>query len=263
RTDRDSKKRVWMQESDKYKDLVEEIHKTKLWAPQDGLVVYYVSEMNRFNMGRQAIVAQGEHVTEGQKLMQIPDLEHMALTAKVHEALVSRVAAKQPAIIKCGSFPDRLLKGHVDQVATVAAVTDFWASDVKVYNTKIAIDEYLAGLKPGMTSEVTITTGATKEHVLTAPVQAVIGGAEMAGKRQVFVMNGRIPEKRDIEIGESNDKMVEIKSGLKEGEEIVLNPKVLLGDEKIKTREAGSGKGAEGSEAPAKGAEPKAGAPGK
>jgi hypothetical protein len=187
----------------------------------------------------------------------------MAITAKVHEALVSRVASKQPAIVKCGSFPDRLLKAHVDQVATVAAVTDFWASDVKVYNTKVAIDEFLQGLKPGMTAEVTITTGATKEHVLTVPVQAVIGGAEMAGKRQVFVMNGRGADKRDIEIGESNDKMVEVKSGLKEGDEVVINPKVLLGDEKVKTREAGNGKPTENGESAPKAEQPKAGGAGK
>jgi hypothetical protein len=199
--------------------------------------VYYSAEQNFFNVGRQALVAQGEQVTEGQKLMQIPDLEHMAITAKVHEALVSRVAPKQDAWVKCDSFPDRLLKAHVDQVATVAAQVDRWASDVKVYNTKVSIDEYLPGLKPGMSAEVTITTGSPREHVLTVPVQAVLGGAEMAGNREIFVMTTNGPERKKITIGASNDKMVEVTDGLKEGDKVVLNPKTLLGDDKTKTHE--------------------------
>lgn len=256
RTDRDSKKKVWDQETGRYKDLVEEIKKCKMWAPQDGLVVYYISEQARWGMGRQAIVAQGETVTEGQKMMRIPDLKRMTIDAKVHEALVSRVKSGQTAVVKCDSFPDRILKGHVDSVATVAAQTDWFASDVKLYPAKVAIDEYLEGLKPGMSAEVTITTGAPREHVLVVPVQAIIGGAEMAGKRQLFVMSGKGPERRDVVIGESNDKMVEVREGLQEGDDVVLNPKALLGDDKVKTREAGgsNGKNGEGGkEAPAQG----------
>src|SRR5262249_21507929 len=62
---RDSTKKVWQQQSDQYKDIIDEIRKTKLWAPQDGLVVYFSAEQNFFNVGRQALVAQGEQVTEG------------------------------------------------------------------------------------------------------------------------------------------------------------------------------------------------------
>jgi RND family efflux transporter MFP subunit len=243
--DRDAKKRVWEQELDRYKDLKEEIRKCKIPAPQDGMVVYYADERNRWGVGRQAVIAQGETVTEGQKLMRIPNLKRMAIDTRVHEALISRVKPGQKALIKCDSFPDRLLKGSVDQVATVAAQGDWFSSDVKVYQVKVAIDEYLEGLKPGMSAEVTVTTGATHEHVLTVPVQAVIGGAEMAGKRQLFVLTPRGPERRDVIIGDSNDKMVEVKEGVKEGEEVVLNPKALLGDDKTRTRdgkENGNGK---------------------
>ena len=53
------------------------------------MVVYYVPEQARFGGGsQQSIVAQGEPVREGQKLMQIPDLKHMLVNTKVHEALV-------------------------------------------------------------------------------------------------------------------------------------------------------------------------------
>ena len=265
--DRDAKTKVYEQQVDRYKDLKEEIRKCKIEAPGEGMVVYYVDERNMRGMGQQKVIAQGETVTEGQTLMRIPDLRSMAVDVRVHEALVSRVKPDQIASIKCDSFPDRLLRGSVDQVATMAAQGDWFSSDVKVYSTKVAIKEYLEGLKPGMSAEVTITTGAPREHVLTVPVQAVIGGAEMAGKRQLFVLTSNGPERRDVVIGDSNDKMVEVKEGVKEGDQVVLNPKALLGDDKTRTRDGkengngnGNGKASE-DKAGDKAGTPKAGGP--
>jgi multidrug resistance efflux pump len=262
--DRDAKIKVYNQQVDRYQDLKGEIKKCKIAAPQDGMVVYYVDERNMRGIGRQAVIMQGEQVAEGQTLVRIPDLKRMAIDTRVHEALVSRVKPGQIASIKCDSFPDRILKGQVDQVATVAAQTDWFSSDVKAYQTKVGIGEYLEGLKPGMSAEVTITTGSPREHVLVVPVEAIIGGAEMAGKRQLYAMGDKGPELRPVVIGDSNDKMVEIKEGVVEGDEVVLNPKVLLGDNKIKTREPGSGKsGEEGSTAGDAGkGTPKAAGPG-
>src|SRR5258708_30062325 len=72
--------------------MEDEIKKCLILAPQDGLVVYYVPEQSRFGSGsQQSIVAQGEPVREGQKLMRIPDLSKMIVNTRVHEAMVSRV----------------------------------------------------------------------------------------------------------------------------------------------------------------------------
>jgi HlyD family secretion protein len=123
-----------------------------------------------------------------------------------------------------------------------------------------------------MTAEVTITVADVLEHVLTLPIQAIVGSAEMGATRECFVMTPHGPDKREITVGMSNDKEVEIRAGLMEGDEVVINPKVLVGD-KAKTREAGeltkngsasqenSGKGKDGSGkggGPGKGREGKA-----
>jgi HlyD family secretion protein len=241
RTDRDTKKSLYDQESSKYKEIEDEIRKCKLYAPQEGLVVYYVAEQTRWGVGRQSVVAQGEMVTENQKLMQIPDLKHMFVNTKVHEALVSRVHKGQPAFVRVDAMANRRLKGHVDAVANTASQQDFFAADVKVYATKVAIDEEVDDLKPGMTSEVTITIADALEHVLTIPIEAIIGSAEMGKTRKCFVMTPHGPEERDVLVGMNNDKEVEIRDGLKEGEEVVLNPRVLAG-EKAKIHQPGEDK---------------------
>jgi multidrug efflux pump subunit AcrA (membrane-fusion protein) len=169
-------------------------------------------------------------------------------------------ARGMPATIRVDAFPEQMLKGHVRTVATVASSSDFMTSDVKVYQTVVGIDDQFPGLKPGMSAEVTIHVDKTVENVLAIPVQAVIGGAESGRTRKIFVMTPNGPEEKEIEIGLSNEKMAEVRSGLNEGDEIVVNPKAILGKD-AKTREdvpdQGKGKGKDG-----KGKGKDAGAPG-
>jgi multidrug resistance efflux pump len=237
-TDRDTKKSIYDQGKTKYDDIITEIKKCRLAAPQDGLAVYYVAEQTRWGIGRQQLVAQGESVAENQKLMQIPDLKHMFVNAKIHEALVGRVHKGQPASVRVDATGNRKLRAHVESIANTPSQQDWFAADVKVYATKVGIDEEVEGLKPGMNSEVTITVDDALQHVLTAPITAIVGSAELGAKRTCFVLTAAGPEEREIEIGMSNEKDAEVRSGLKEGENVVVNPKVLVGN-KAKTREAG------------------------
>jgi multidrug efflux pump subunit AcrA (membrane-fusion protein) len=249
RKDAAIKKSILEQEKAHYNDILKEIKQCKIYAPQDGMAVYYIPEQARFGGGsQQSIVAQGEPVREGQKLMQIPDLKHMLVNTKVHEALISYVHAGQPAMIKVDSFGGRMLHGHVESVATVAAQQDFFAADVKVYTTKVAIDaDDIADLdlKPGMSAEVTIQIQKALENVLPVPVQAIVGGSEMGSERTIVVMTPNGPVQKAIKVGLFNEKMAEIKEGLEEGDEVVLNPKAVLG-EKIKTREPGTPRSSSG-----------------
>jgi HlyD family secretion protein len=240
KTDRETKRSLYEQEVAKIDDIKEEIKKCKIYAPDDGMVVYFVPEQARFGGGsQQSIVAQGEPVREGQKLMQIPDLRNMLVNTKVHEAIVSRVRAGQPAVVRIDAFTDRSFPGHVDSVATISTQQDFWAPDVKVYTTKVALEGEVDGLKPGMSAEVKITVGDPLEQVLTIPVEAIVGSAEMGGHRKCFVLTPAGPESRDIVMGISNERVAEVREGLTEGEQVVLNPAALVGD-KMKTRQPGS-----------------------
>jgi hypothetical protein len=101
-----------------------------------------------------------------------------------------------------------------------------------------------------MSAEVTITVGTALDHVLTIPVQAIVGGVELGKQRKCFVlMPDGSTQERDITIGESNERTAEVKEGLNDGDNIVLNPRVLVGD-KMKTRDAASGRGKGGEAKP-------------
>jgi HlyD family secretion protein len=135
----------------------------------------------------------------------------------------------------------------------VASQTDFFSSDVKVYQTYIAIDDSnLEGLKPGMDTVVTILVDSTPEPVLSIPLQAQFGGVEMGDKRRCFVMVDGHPEMREISLGKKNERFAEVKEGLKEGDVVVLNKELLLSDkEKVQygvsaTNDQGGGQGGPG-----------------
>lgn len=282
--DRKAKRSIYEQEAGRFEDIEEEIRKCLITAPQSGLVVYYMSEQSRFGSGsQQSIIAQGEPVREGQKLMRIPDLGKMVVNTRIHEAMISRVRGEkwrktgfsegvqagllfahgpfarlagqkafdgirdefidqhrdielhkiahgQPAQIRIDAFPDRLLSGEVKTVATVASQQDWLSADVKVYQALVAVNESLPDLKPGMSAEVTILTDSARDNCLTIPVQAILGSADMGNKRRVYVQTPEGPEPREAVIGISNDRMAEVVSGIEEGEQVVVNPRLLLNE---------------------------------
>jgi HlyD family secretion protein len=282
----ESAKAQYLKQKSKLQDLKKDIDDCLIFAPRDGMVVYYVEERARFGQSSAGVIAQGELVKEGQKLVAVPDLARMVVNARIHEAMVARVIADKEVVtgasnaiqtaqlfnplplmgvpvyvgfddrelrkdfaeanpdlekklvqhgmqatVLVNAFPDRPLKAHVKWVSPVASQTDFFSSDIKVYQTYIAVDDTrLEGLKPGMDAVVTIFVDATPEPVLTIPLQGLIGGVDMAEKRRCFVMVDGHPELREITLGKTNEKVAEVKEGLKEGDTVVLNPSILLSE---------------------------------
>ena len=92
RADETAKKSIYDQEVDRLRDMERDEKFYVMTAPQDGLVVYFVSEQTKgFSGAQQSTVAQGEPVRESQKLMRIPNLHKMLVNTRVHEAMISKV----------------------------------------------------------------------------------------------------------------------------------------------------------------------------
>src|SRR5262249_9351204 len=128
----------------------------------------------RWGVGaRQSVVARGEPVSEGQKLLHICDLKRFTINTRVHEALISRVHVGQPAAVRLDIRPDRLLQGRVQSVANVAAPETFLSADVKVFPVQVELTQTLPGLRPGISGEVRITVGERRQG-LAVPLEAVV-----------------------------------------------------------------------------------------
>jgi RND family efflux transporter MFP subunit len=205
--------------------LKKQLDRCIIKAPQDGIVVY---DRSRY-WDPEAGIRPGGMVYYQQPIFKLPDLSQMKVKAKVHESQVKKVKQGQPAEILVSSLPNQVLHGKILKIATLADSRGPWDDrGVKEYITEISIDDLpaSAGLKPGMTAEVRIQAGTYKD-VLMIPVSAV---SERDGKHYVYAQNNGF-EKRQVTVGESNEKFIEIKDGVKEGDKVALNTRKRLTDE--------------------------------
>lgn len=187
KSDRDSKKAVYLQEESKQQDVEDEIRKCTIYAPHDGMVVYFLPETNRGGGGgggssvQQGLIAQGEPVREGQKMIRIPNLSHMLVNTRIHEAMVSRLrgeVTKQTgfseslqAVFPIGQTPFDLATNHA---AFLAEFKDkFKKDDIVVIDpgqpAVIRIDAKMGMLYKGHVK--TVATIASASDFFTADVK--------------------------------------------------------------------------------------------
>ena len=76
------------------------------------------------------------------------------------------------------------------------------------------------------------------EDVLCVPVQALV---QRGDETWCYVAENNRPVRRSVTAGQTNDKFVEITSGLSEGDQVVLNPSAILeGDDEVQAKEIAS-----------------------
>ncbi len=226
-------------ERTKERKLREQIDSCKLYAPSDGLLVYY-KDTNRWSGSNENPIQEGTAVRERQKIFSLPDIDRMQVNVKVHESMVEKVRPGQKAEIRVDSAAEDILTGTVKAVAPLPDQTGSFSSDIKVYTTIVSIDKGIPGLRPGLSAEVTILIDE-KEDVLSVPVMAVIQYADGTNHVRIRGNNGDWVD-REIMTGLNNDKFVEIVQGLEPGETVAMSPRsVMTDEEKNKAFMAGSG----------------------
>src|SRR5579871_5975008 len=88
----ESTQAIFKRQKELYDELKDQVKECKIYAPGPGIVVYSVPEQTRMGSGAtQSIIAQGEPVQYGQKMMSIPDLSHMLVNVRIHEAFINHM----------------------------------------------------------------------------------------------------------------------------------------------------------------------------
>ena len=191
---------------------------TKIHAPQDGLVVYASSGGGRFS--NESMIEEGAVVRNRQELIKLPDVSQMKLLVRIHESHINQVHVGQIAFVVLDSMPDQRLRGVVNKVGILPDGSSRWSNpNLKVYATEILVTDKLPDVKPGVSAraEVVITN---LEDVLTVPIQAV---STRKGQQVIFLASA--PDQPvKVDVGMYNTKFIEIVSGLKEGDSVLLAP---------------------------------------
>lgn len=167
-------------------------------------------------------VEEGATVREDQVLLQIPDLRQMQVKVGVHEAYVDRL---KPGMRARVTLLADTIDAEVSTIASIARRSGWWTGNMVKYDTVIKIDTGEdSTYRPGMSASVDIIL-AEHVDVLTIPVAAVV---ETNRVYHCWVKEGNQTKKRVLDVGDSDDEFMVVKTGVKAGDKVVLNPRAYI-----------------------------------
>ncbi|MDA1078561.1 MAG: HlyD family efflux transporter periplasmic adaptor subunit [Verrucomicrobia bacterium] len=198
------------------REIEDQIVNCTILSPADGEVTY----ANENNKG--VVIAEGEEVRENQTIIRLPDSSRLLVQAKINESRVEQVKTGMKCRITIDAIRDVELEGSVQSVSDYPwPAFDRYRAHIKEYGTKIIINDAPKGLRTGMTAKVTILSELI-EDALQIPLPAVF-----RKKGQAYCLVAGEEEElelREIELGPNNMSHAVVRSGLQEGESVVINP---------------------------------------
>ncbi len=198
---------------------------TRVVAPMDGIVIAVVTQ-------------QGQTVNSSQSaptIVKLARLDMMTIKAQISEADITRISPGQKAYFTIFSDPDKRYDATLrtielapesvmkdDSLAGTSSASGSGTSNASVYyNALLDVPNPENRLRIAMTAQVSLLLGEAK-HTLLVPIQAVhkIDGKEQ--QVQVLTQDQRL-ETRKVTTGITNNVDIQILSGLKAGETVVLS----------------------------------------
>lgn len=189
---------------------------TVITSPIDGVVVSIP-------------ISEGQTVNSMQSaptIVQVADLKKMLIKPEISEGDITKLKKGQEVEFTILSLPEKVYKAKIDSIdpATTTLTDDEYeesASDTEAvyYYANVIVDNKDNNLRIGMTTTNTIKVAEAKD-VITIPTTALY---KKGDKYYVRTLGEKeVVEEKEVKIGINDDMNTEIKSGLKEGEKLIL-----------------------------------------
>lgn len=168
----------------------------------------------------------GELADPSKSLYTVADLSSVWVMVDVNEKDLAKVRKGQAAVVTVGAFPDAKFRGRVTHIA------DIVDEATRTVKARVEVQNPGRKLKPEMFAAVELTLPATAPPVLAVPGDAI---QELEGKKVIFVTEDSkefIP--REVQLGLASGDMVEVTSGLAEGQHYAVKGSFILKSELMK-----------------------------
>ena len=217
----------------------ESLGRTTIYAPADGTISLLNTELGERVVGTQQMT--------GTEIMRIANLDQMEVEVDVNENDIIKISIGDEANIEVDAYLKKTFKGEVTAISNASSLATS-ADQVTNFKVKVRIlrDSYkdlLEGkaanyspFRPGMTATVDIIT-RKKENVLAVPISAVVVKSDTSANAKldeinvskekfecVFVEEKGKAKIKIIKTGIQDDTNIEVKTGLKKGEKIIIGP---------------------------------------
>jgi macrolide-specific efflux system membrane fusion protein len=173
-------------------------------------------------------VEPGQTVTSNDAILVLSD--RLIVQAQVDETDIGKVQLGQTAVISLDAYPETKVRATVDHIAYESEIV----SNVTIYKVDILPEKVPSIFRSGMSANIDITE-QSKENILVVPLEAVKQDAEGS-----FVLlssqSDSKPFMQRVQLGISDDKNVEVISGLEPKDNIILETQNYL---PVKEKEQG------------------------
>uniref|UniRef100_UPI004049FF5C efflux RND transporter periplasmic adaptor subunit n=1 Tax=Gelidibacter sp. TaxID=2018083 RepID=UPI004049FF5C len=247
-------------------EALDNLNRTTIYAPVSGTISKLDAELGERVVGTQQMA--------GTEILRVANLKNMEVEIDVNENDIVKVQIGDSTIVEVDAYLKKEFKGIVTQIANSAGEA-LTADQVTNFKVKVRIleesykdllegkDENYSPFRPGMTATVDIITNK-RPKAINVPLSAIVIKTDTSATKTsvpkamdatkkveseekfecVFVNNNGEAKLRVVKTGIQDDTKIEILSGLKEGDEIIIGPynvvsKTLKSGDKIEANKAG------------------------
>ncbi|MBP6584970.1 MAG: efflux RND transporter periplasmic adaptor subunit [Flavobacterium sp.] len=187
--------------------LLEQINKTTIKAPFNGVVTAKLSEVGAF-------------AAPGIPLLQITDIKILKFTVNVPEKDLSQFKFNQSYFISADAYPEISLSGKTSMIGSKANIGSSFPIQFTINNTSDL------KIKSGMFGKVNLKNDIEEKGIIIS-ASAIVGSANQP---QIYLIKNGKSVLQNITISKKIQNKVVVLSGLKEGDVIVTNGFINLFD---------------------------------
>lgn len=156
-------------------------------------------------------VSVGDYVQPGQAIVNLEDLSTLHVDFKVAEVWLSRLYVGQQVTVMTEAFPNETFVGRVTAIDPRVDSTN------RTVAVRAAVPNQAGTLRPGLFVTVKLTVGENT-HALLIPEEAEFLRQD---KAMVFRVENRTARLTEVTVGLRERGMVQVRSGLREGDQVV------------------------------------------
>jgi HlyD family secretion protein len=201
-----------LQDHANLQQLEEQLGYTTITSPIDGIILSRDVEVGD---AVSSILVLGSSAT---LVMTLGDTSEVYVKGKVDESDIGKVYMSQPARIKVESFKDKTFNGKVTKISPMGVEKD----NVTTFEVRVSINNPGGELKAAMTANAEIILEEHK-NVLQIPEGSILYDKDKKASVEIPDEKGKEGKRKvAVNIGISNGAKTELLSGLKEGDQVVL-----------------------------------------
>ncbi len=205
------------------------VQKMLIKAPMDGMLV-----MENTRRGTEfAQIQEGDQIFPGQMFARIVDPSSMLVSASVNQSDVENIRVGSKALLHFDAYPGIELPAHITSIGAITNPGGMRASYFKEVPVFLKLDRMDPLVIPDLSVSADVILGSV-ENTTLAPLESIFQDRQDA-KPYVYVRTATGFQKREVEIGLTNNIKAAVLSGLKAGEVIALDRPPQPGEQPART----------------------------